>query len=127
MFDTIFEFLKSEGLQPKMEEFGIYFRYQMMSFYILKYEDDDHFLRMVLPGIMDVDANNRTDVLEACNKISADMKVCKAYITETPDGGCVWLSVEQILDQDPQLGDIIPRSLNTLLYGHREFGKAIEG
>ena len=125
MIKEIFEYLKSEGLQPEMKEYGIFFRYQMMSFYILNYEDDDHFLRVVLPGIMDVDANNRVDVLEACNKVTAEMKIVKAYVMDSSDGDNVWLSTEQILDADPQLVDIIPRSLNVLLSAYREFGEAI--
>ena len=125
MIDQIFDYLKAQGLQPEKEDFGIFFRYQMMSFYILKYDEDDHFLRVVLPNVMDVDANNRIDVLEACNSITTDMKIAKAYIVNNPEGDNVWLSTEQLLDEDPRLDDIIPRSLHTLLAAHHEFGQKI--
>lgn len=127
IIDQVFDFLKSQGLQPEMREYGISFMYQMMSFYILKYENDEYFFRLVMPGIMDVDANNRVDVLEACNKVTADMKIAKAYIFENDDVKSVWLSTEQILDQDPRFEDIVPRSLRTLMAAHAEFGKAING
>ena len=127
IIDQVFDFLKSQGLQPEKREYGIAFMYQMMSFVILNYENDDYFFRLVMPGIMDVDANNRVDVLEACNKVTAGMKIAKAFIHDSDSGSDVWLTTEQLMDQDPRFEDIIPRSLKTLIAAHMEFGKAING
>lgn len=127
IIDQILEYLKKEGLQPVKEDFGIIFKYQMITFIILDSEDDEYFLRIIMPGIMDVDSNNRMDVLDACNKVTAGVKIAKAYINDGDDESEVWLSVEQLLDQDPRFEDIIPRSLNTLLAAHTEYIKAISG
>ena len=121
--DQVFDYLKSQGLQPEMKPFGIYFMYQMKNFYILSDDEDELFFRVVMPGIMDVDANNRADVLEACNKITANIKIAKAFINdETKD---IWLATEQLLDQDPRFDDIVPRSLRILMAAYMKFAEAI--
>ena len=124
MQESIKAYLASQGLQPSIEEPGIFFKYQMRNFWILDSGDDEQFLRLVMPGLMDVDENNRADVLEACNMVTAGMKVAKCFISDNSD---VWLATEQLLDSDPDFGDIIPRSLNILLIAHDEFRKAIQG
>ena len=122
MKDQIVNYLSAQGLQPSIEEFGIFFKYQMMNFWILTYDNDEQYFRLIMPGIMDVDQNNRADVLEACNKVCNNMKVAKCYISENED---VWLACEQLLDSDPRFDDIIPRSLKILLGAFEEFRKAI--
>ena len=107
----IFDYLKAEGLQPEETRFGIYFKYQMLSFLIFHEEDDSQFFRMALPGVCDVDEKNRADVLEATNAVNLQMKVAKAFI---PDDD-VWITTEQLLDADPKYDDIIPRSLQILV------------
>ena len=107
----IFDFLRSEGLQPEETPFGIYFKYQMLNFLIFHEEDDSLFFRMALPGVCDVDENNRADMLEAANAVNARMKVAKAFIPEDD----VWITTEQLLDTDPKYDDIIPRSLHILV------------
>lgn len=125
IIDQIFDFLKAQGLQPERKDYGISFMYQMMSFVILDYEDDEYFFRLVMPGIIDVDANNRMDILEACNTVTADLKVAKAFINDNTSD--VWLCTEQLLDKDPRFEDVIPRSLRTLMAAHAKFGKVING
>ena len=125
IIDQVFDYLKAQGLQPEKRDYGLFFKYQMMSFLVLHYEDDEYFFRIIMPGVMDVDANNRIDVLEACNKVTADIKVAKAFINDSADEPEVWLSTEQLLDQDPRFDDVIPRSLKILLAAHSEFSKAI--
>ena len=92
MKQQIVNYLASQGLQPSTEDFGIFFKYQMKNFWVLTYDDDEQYFRLIMPGIMDVDQNNRADVLEACNKVCADMKVAKCYISDNND---VWLACGQ--------------------------------
>ena len=122
MKDRIASYLTAQGLQPTVNEFGVNFKYQLKNFWVLTYDDDEQYLRLIMPGIMDVDQNNRSDVLEACNKVSAGMKVAKCYISENDD---VWLACEQLLDSDPNFNDVIPRSLKILLGAFEEYCKAI--
>lgn len=120
--EELIAYLKAQGLQPEVEDFGIFFRYQMRNFWFLTDDEDQQYLRLIMPGIMDVDENNRLDVLEACNMVSKDIKVAKCFISDNSD---VWISCEQLLDADPKFDDILPRSLNILLASYEAFGKAI--
>ena len=115
--EDIMSYMSSQGLQPQDTDFGIYFKYQMLNFLIFWDEEDYLFLRICLPNIFDVDDDNRTDALEACNTVTYEMKVAKCFIND----GSVWVATEQLLDSTPEFDDIIPRSLNILTQGRREF------
>ena len=117
----IFDYLKSQGLQPEETPFGIYFKYQMLNFLVFHEDEDSQFFRIALPGIFDVDGNNRTDALEAVNKTNKSIKVAKALI---PDDD-VWIATEHLLDADPKYDDIIPRSLHILIQARGVFYDAL--
>ena len=109
IIDQILEYLKKEGLQPVKEDFGIIFKYQMITFIILDSEDDEYFLRIIMPGIMDVDANNRMDVLDACNKVTAGVKIAKAYINDGEDVITVLatvLAIDAVLDSQESAASV---------------------
>lgn len=103
-------YLISEGLQPKEEQFGFYFKYQMLSFLIHWDENDARFLQILLPSIFSVDENNREDVLETINKINIERKVVKCLLINDS----VSIVAEQLLDTTPNYQDIIPRTLGML-------------
>jgi hypothetical protein len=115
--DDLFEYLATEGLRPQKEDFGIFFRYQMLNFLVHWDEGDDHFIRISIPNIFDVDDNNRFDVLMVCNALNMERKVIKALATED----CVWIAAEELLDQTPVFVDISPRTLGMLLEARSEF------
>ena len=120
--EELLTYLRQQGLQPQEEEFGIFFRYQLLNFLVFTDDEDPLYLRVVLPGIMDVDKNNREDVLEACNRVTVDVKVAKCFISNNND---VWIACEQLLDQDPKYEDIIPRTLRILMGSQQAFFEAI--
>lgn len=115
--DQIIDYLANEGLRPQSEEFGIFFRYQMLNFLIRWDEEDDHFIQLAIPNIFDVDDNNRMDVLTVCNSVSAERKVIKCVAVD--DG--VWVNAEMLLDQTPAYEDILPRAIDMVLQGRSEF------
>ena len=115
--EQIKEYLAEEGLRPQEENYGFYFRYQMLSFLIHWDEEDALFLRISMPAIFSVDENNRGDVLEAINAVNLERKVIK-YILFEKD---VWVVSELLLDSTPKYEDIIPRSLDMLLGGRMAF------
>ena len=120
--DQIKDFLAEEGFRPQEEDFGIYFRYQMLSFLIHWDEDDELFLKISLPGIFTTDENNRVDALEAVNAVNVERKVVKALIYDDS----VWLTAEQLLDSTPQYDDIIPRTLGMLMEARGAFYEALK-
>lgn len=112
------EYLAQEGLRPQEEDFGLFFRYQMINFLILTDSDDENFLRICIPSIFDVDENNKIDVLTVCNQVNLGRKVVKCICT---DDNSVWVTTEQLLDQTPVYSDIVPRSIEMLLEARSGF------
>ena len=49
--EQIKEYLAEEGLRPQEEDYGFYFRYQMLTFIIHWDEEDAFFLRISMPAI----------------------------------------------------------------------------
>ena len=115
--DDIKEYLAQEGLRPQEEDFGIYFRYQMLTFLIRWEEEDAFFLSISIPAIFSTDENNRADALEAINALNLERKVVKSVILNDE----VWINAEQLLDSTPKYEDIIPRTLGMLLQARDAF------
>lgn len=116
--EMVFEYLKSQGLMPKIDEDNdIIFKYQMLTFIYFNNDDDEQFFRLALPGIFDVTDENRVTVLEAINETNKRMKVAKAYIPKDD----VWVAAEIMMDSTPVLDDMVPRLLNILTGARREF------
>lgn len=115
--NQIKEYLAEEGLRPQEEEFGLFFRYQMLSFLVHTDDDDERFLKISLPHIFDTDENNRVDALEAMNAVNRDWKIVKLLLLDDS----VWVTAEQLLDSTPELGDVIPRTLTVLMQARDAF------
>ena len=56
---------------------------------------------------------NRQDVLAALDRANSEVKVAKASVRF---GNAVWVGVEMLLSENYDLGDIVPRSLNMMIY-----------
>ena len=121
--EDIGKYLASEGLQPQERDFGYYFRYQMRNFFIEYDEDDDQYLRIIMPGIYEANEDNLLEVLQACNEVDQSRKVIKCYVSDED----VDLAAELLVDETPILGDIVPRALGMLLGGQETFYKALKG
>ena len=121
--EDIRQYLASEGLQPEEKSFGFYFRYQMRNFFIEHDSDDDQYLRIIMPGIFEVNEDNLFEVLQACNAVARDRKVIKCWVSDED----VDLAAELLVDQTPDLKDIVPRALGMLLGGQECFYKALKG
>lgn len=116
--ELVFEYLKSQGLMPKIDDDNdIVFKYQMLTFIYFNNDDDEQFFRLSLPGIFDVTDENRVTVLEAMNEVNKCMKVAKTFIPRDD----VWVSCEIMMDSTPVLDDMVPRLLNILLGARKEF------
>lgn len=122
MIEEVNEFLKSQGLMPKIDEGNnIVFRYQMKTYVVLDPEEDEQFLRIAMPGIFEVDDNNRADVLQVANNINKMYKIAKCIVLDET----VWITTEQLIDSTPNFEDIIPRLLNIIFGAHQDFYKGL--
>ena len=110
-------YLSSEGLRPKETDFGYVFEYQNLTFFIIWDDKDDQYLKIALPGIFNVDDNNRDDALVAVNEVNKEWKVIKSVVTDDE----VWVVAEQFVDKDPKLSDLVPRTIDILMGGRMSF------
>ena len=116
-------FLREQGFLPEVdtENNNIEFKFQMANFVYIENDDDPDFFQLLMPNIFDVSEDNREIVLETINKVNQTMKVAKACII----GESVWLFFETILDNTPDVSDIIPRALRILQSTQQEFYEQI--
>lgn len=119
---NIGSYLKSEGLRPEETDFGFVFEYNKLTFFIFWDDDDDQYLKLALPGIYNVDDNNRDDALYAANKVNIEWKVIKAVVLDDE----VWVVAEQLIDKDPNLSDLVPRTIKILQSGRTSFYEHLE-
>lgn len=110
-------YLTSEGLRPQETDFGYVFEYQNLTFFIFWDDNDDQYLKIALPGIYNVDDNNRDDALVAVNAVNMEWKVIKSVVTDDE----VWVVAEQFVDKDPNLSDLVPRTITILMEGRVSF------
>ena len=122
--DLILAWLSDEGFKHEVDEDGdVHFRYQGRDLYFTPDEDENYF-RLILPNIYVADDENRFHVLEACNTITRDYKVLKAYLT--PQGN-LWLSIELFVDSTPDIQDFFERCCDILVHSYEDMRKEIFG
>lgn len=121
--DLVLDFLRKQGFTPNVDERdNIVFKYQMTTYVFFTDENDDEFFQLAMPGIYDVTEDNREIVLEAANKVNQSIKVIKVIVTQDS----VWVLFEILLDETPQVEDIMPRAFRIMEDGRRKFYEQIE-
>ena len=115
-------YLSNEGFQPQETDFGFVFKFKELTFVIFWDDDDNQYLKLVLPSIYNVNDNNRDDALVAANQVNIEWKVIKAVVHSDE----VWVVAEQLIDKDPNLSDLIPRTIQILIQGRESFYKHLE-
>ena len=111
--DKLEEYLKKEGFCPEKTDFGLQFKYETLDFIHFRDDQDENFLNLFFPQIFEVTEENRADVYAALNKANADVKVAKGAVRFE---NAVWAGVEMLLSDNFELGDVVPRSLNMMIY-----------
>ncbi len=111
--NKICNILRNEGLMPINEDFGITFKYNMLTYVVVKDEVDKDFFRMTLPNVYDLSdgdfATNRLKAFIAANEFNKIKKVAKAII----DDDSVHLEFQILLDKEPEYA-FIPRAIRLL-------------
>ena len=115
-------YLTSEGLRPEETDFGFVFEYQKLTFFIFWDDDDNQYLKIALPGIYNVDDNNREAALAAANEVNIEWKVIKTVVLSDE----VWVVAEQLIDKDPNMADLVPRTIQILVSGRESFYEHLE-
>ena len=69
-----------------------------------------------------MDDNNREDAIVAANEVNIEWKVIKTVVLSDE----VWVVAEQLIDKDPNLSDLIPRTIQILMSGRTSFYEHLE-
>ncbi len=120
-------YLKSIGVAAKRSELGLNFTYDGWNFLLWNDKEDLMFFRLILPGVFDVTDDNYAEALMACNNVNWNYKVVKAVLYDYEDkherGASVWMCYEQQLDGAPQVEELIPRAVHSLIAAAEAFNK----
>lgn len=113
------DFLAEEGFRPHETEFGIAFKVEGFNFLYFKDEEDEQYLRLMMPAIFQVTEDNEDTILRAMNEVNGSIKVVKLYTMdmESEKGEkdtSVWVAFEILADTTPELKDIVPRAISLL-------------
>lgn len=119
--DLVENWLKEQGFKNERDDDGdLRFKYQGVNLFCCKDDNDQQFLRIIMPGIYQIDGD-RTKVLEAINTICCDLKAIKAFIVQDH----LWLAIEMFIDSTPDIDDFIERCLNILIAGRQRIAQEI--
>ena len=121
------KYLKSQGIVPKKNELGLNFTYEGWNFLLWNDADDPLFFRLILPGVFDVTDDNFAKAIMACNDVNWNFKVVKAVLYEFEDehekGTSIWMCFEQMLNSVPEVEELIPRAIHSLIAAAESFMK----
>ena len=119
--DLVENWLKEQGFKNERDNDGdLHFKYQGVNLFCCKDDNDKQFLRIVMPGIYQIDGD-RMKVLEAINTICRNIKAIKAFLVEDH----LWLAIEMFSDSTPDIDDFIERCLDILMAGRQHIAQEI--
>jgi len=121
------KYLKSQGIVATKNALGLNFTYEGWNFLFWNDADDPQFFRLTLPGVFDVTDDNFANAIMACNNINWNYKVVKAVLYDYEDGkekgASVWMCYEQVLDANPQIDELVPQAIHSLIAAAEAFTK----
>ena len=115
--------LNNQRLSFHETSIGLLFRYQGGGFIIANNKNDKDYLQLIMPNIYTVDSFSKQKALKVANSLNRDIKALKVIIN---DDDSVWLTVEQFLDETPDVDDFMDRLLGILLQGRMKFNMLME-
>lgn len=122
LVDKVMVELQKLGLLPQKEEFGIVFKYQMVN-YIYLDNDDEEYIKIYIPSMMNVDDDDLGMVLTILNLLNNKMKVIKFVVED----GTVWSCYEMRVHDGVSLGDMIEHAVDGLYMSYLQFNDLLKG
>lgn len=108
MKEKILETFSNLGFKLEEKEgLGYGFNYEGLNLLYMYNENDEDFLNISLPGIIEVEEGKMLQICALLEKINSTLKYVKAYML----GESVWLFYERELFGDEDLMAIIPRMI----------------
>jgi len=125
--ELVSKYLKSVGVAVQKNGLGLNFTFEGWNFLLWNDANDPLFFRLILPGVFDVTDDNFAEAIMACNNVNWNFKVVKAVLYDFEDehdsGASVWMCFEQVLDTTPQIEELIPRAVHSLIAAAEAFNK----
>ena len=108
MKEKILEAFKALGFEmEELEGMGYGFQYEGKHFLYMYNEDDEDFLNISLPGVLDIDDENNTTFYQVMDKLNGTLKYVKAYKLNDS----MWLFYERELFGGEDLKQVISRMI----------------
>ncbi len=104
-------------------EFGYFFKFEDLNFLYLPDEDDKNYLRLAVPNIFDVTADNRSLVMEVVNETNMSVKYSKTCVSNDS----VWSFYEHRLFGEDNIEDTIEYGIRLLQVTVGLYYRKIEG
>lgn len=108
MKEKILEAFENLGFNLKdTESLGYTFNYESINYLYMYNEDDEDFLNISVPGIYDLEENDKEKYEALKEKINSTLKYIKAYTLD----GSLWLFYERDLLGKEDLEEVIRRMI----------------
>ena len=108
MKEKILDAFKALGFEmEELEGMGYGFQYEGKHFLYMYNEDDEDFLNVSLPGVLDIDDENNTTFYQVMDKLNGTLKYVKAYKLNDS----MWLFYERELFGGEDLKQVLSRMI----------------
>jgi len=110
--EIILDQLEAMGFEPiELGDIGYAFKYEDINYLYMPDDDDDQFLRIVIPHLFDVTEENRVAVLEAMHETCLMLKYAKVCIMYE---NTVWAIYEHRLTSTDNLSMLLEHIIRVL-------------
>ena len=123
--EIILDQLKAMGFEPiELGDVGFVFKYEDMNYLYMPDDDDEQFLRIVIPHLFEVTDENRVAVLDAMHDTGLMLKYAKVCIMYE---NAVWAIYEHRLTSTDNLAELLEHIIRVLEAAAHVFYKKING
>ena len=123
--EIILDQLKAMGFEPiELGNVGFVFKYEDMNYLYMPDDDDEQFLRIVIPHLFEVTDENRVAVLDAMHETGLMLKYAKVCIMYE---NAAWAIYEYRLTSTDNLAELLEHIIRVLEAAAHVFYKRING
>ena len=123
--EIILDQLKVMGFEPiELGDAGFVFKYEDMNYLYMPDDDDEQFLRIVIPHLFEVTDENRVAVLDAMHETGLMLKYAKVCIMYE---NAAWAIYEHCLTSTDNLSELLEHIIRVLEAAAHVFYKKING
>jgi hypothetical protein len=107
MKEKILEVFKALGFEMEFMEIGYGFQYEGKHYLYMPNDDDEDFLNISLPAVLDINDENNVSFYQLMDKINGTLK----YVKVNKLNDSMWLFYERELFGDEDLKQVISRMI----------------